>query len=150
MRNLMLVSDRCCCWHSGKEDMSEICFKKCLNSFSVFFFWKFSLKGWAKTLFCWCNENSPPFNVILKQCCPLFLPVSVWLTVWTVLWAKSIILSTLNDRKSSSSRAMSPRKAAETHKQGKHVSAGCRATQDYEASVWAAQLPRALPATRAE
>lgn len=24
----MLVSDRCCCWHSGKEDMSEICFKK--------------------------------------------------------------------------------------------------------------------------
>lgn len=123
----MLVSDKCC-WHT-KRIWVKYALKTCLNSFSGV--WEFfSTQG-----------NSPPFNVILKQWCPLFLPVSVWFTVWTVLWAKSIILSTLNDRKSSSSRAMSPRKAAETHKQGKHMSAGCRATQDYEASVWAAQLP---------
>lgn len=132
VKNTRLISDRCCCrlcalWQFLMRNKMLI--SGVLSSVT-------SQKKKKRR----SNEDvSPPRCNVWSGRSLLLLPVSVWLTIWTVRWAKSIILSTLNDRRSSSSRAMSPRKATETDKQ-KH--AHVRRAEG-NSTIWSISLSRA-------
>lgn len=77
------------------------------------------------------------------------LPASVWLKIWMVLWDKSMILSTLKDRMSSSSRAMSPRKAT-GDKQRQKTSDNWKATQHYGTWAYTAHLASSFTSLRGD